>query len=267
MDHVIEVSPSSAYLYLWRGCALVVGPGIDSKLHSHFATQLTVALDQPFRTRFSEQDAWTETKAAIFASNQLHQIDSAGLLAHLFIEGLQRGPGDVSILQAKYADNVDFDGVRAALRYACKGTPDMEAVAQLVRGWLDLAFPDNAAQTAFDPRIAQTLEWLAQQTQLDHTGEELAARVHLSTSRFTHLFRQQTGLSLTRYLLWSRLLTAVAVVAQGANTTAAAHQAGFADLAHMSRTFRQTFGVMPSELQKMTIAFKRDALTDANMTV
>jgi AraC family transcriptional regulator len=91
--------------------------------------------------------------------------------------------------------------------------------------------------------------------------------VHLSTSRFTHLFRQQTGLSLTRYLLWTRLLTAVAVIAQGANTTAAAHQAGFADLAHMSRTFRQTFGVMPSELQKMTIAFKRDAVAGANMQV
>ena len=34
--------------------------------------------------------------------------------------------------------------------------------------------------------------------------------------------------------------------------------AGFADLAHMSRTFRNTFGVVPSELQKMAIAFKRE---------
>jgi AraC-like DNA-binding protein len=41
--------------------------------------------------------------------------------------------------------------------------------------------------------------------------------------------------------------------------TNAAHRAGFADLAHMSRTFRATFGVMPSQLQKMTIAFKRKA--------
>ena len=38
----------------------------------------------------------------------------------------------------------------------------------------------------------------------------------------------------------------------------AAHSAGFADLAHMSRTFRNTFGVVPSELQKMAIAFKQE---------
>jgi AraC-like DNA-binding protein len=264
---MIEASPSHTTLYLWRGCSLVVGPGIDSKLHSHFAMQLTVSLDQPFRARFSEQDPWTETKAATFAPNQMHQIDSAGLLAHLFVEGPQRGHGDVSALQADYVDTADFDGIRAALRYACEGKPDMEAVARLMHGWLDSAFPDSDVQSAFDPRIAQTLDWLAKQEQLDHTGEELAARVHLSTSRFTHLFRQQTGLSLTRYLLWTRLLTAVAVIAQGANTTAAAHQAGFADLAHMSRTFRQTFGVMPSELQKMTIAFKRDVPVGANIQV
>jgi AraC-like DNA-binding protein len=234
-------------------------------MHSHFAMQLTVALDQPFRARFSEQDAWAETKAAIFAPNQMHQIDSAGLLAHLFVEGPLREQDTVSTLHAEYADTVDFDGIRAALRYACEGPPDMDAVAQLMHGWLACAFPHNDSQPTFDSRIAQTLDWLAQQEQLDHTGEELAARVHLSTSRFTHLFRQQTGLSLTRYLLWTRLLTAVAVIAQGANTTAAAHQAGFADLAHMSRTFRQTFGVMPSELQKMTIAFKRDAPGSATM--
>jgi AraC-like DNA-binding protein len=42
--------------------------------------------------------------------------------------------------------------------------------------------------------------------------------------------------------------------------TQAAHQANFADLAHMSRSFRATFGVTPSDLLKMTIAFKREAI-------
>jgi AraC family transcriptional regulator len=52
----------------------------------------------------------------------------------------------------------------------------------------------------------------------------------------------------------------MAAVGDGANMTTAAHRAGFADLAHMSRSFHGTFGVRASELQKMTISFKR---TDA----
>lgn len=254
-----------ARLYLWRGCSLVVGPGIDSKLHSHFATQLTVALDQPFRARFSEDTAWTETRAAIFAPNQEHQIDSNGLLAHLFVELPQRAATDTSALVAPYATMPQFDTIHVALQQAYSDAADLEVGEHAARTWLDCALPASRADVAFDPRIAQALELIAAEDQQNWTGDELATRVHLSTSRFTHLFRKQTGLPLTRYLLWNRLLAAVEAVAQGANTTAAAHLAGFADLAHMSRTFRNTFGVMPSELQKMTIAFKRDQNLTANM--
>lgn len=71
----------------------------------------------------------------------------------------------------------------------------------------------------------------------------------------TELFRQQTGLSLSRYLLWSRLLQAVDVIAKGDNLTVTVHAAGCSDLAHLSRTVRGSFGVVASQLNKMTIAF------------
>lgn len=108
-----------------------------------------------------------------------------------------------------------------------------------------------------DFRIAKALEWIAANPGERAEGAFLASMVHLSESRFTHLFRQQTGLPLSRYLLWLRLFDGVAAVARGDNMTRAAHRAGFADLAHMSRSFRSTFGVVPSELHKMTIAFKQ----------
>jgi hypothetical protein len=79
------------------------------------------------------------------------------------------------------------------------------------------------------------------------------------------LFRQQTGLSLSRYLLWSRLLDAIDAIAHGVNLTQAAHQANFADLAHMSRSFRATFGVTPSDLLKMTIAFKHSTHSNSSI--
>jgi AraC family transcriptional regulator len=245
-------------LFLWRACALVVGPGIDSKMHSHFATQLTVGLDQPFRARLSADAPWTVTDAAIFAPNQSHQIDSGGMLAHLFVDLPQHGDEGSTDLDGDYARLPAFNAVRIALQEACSGSLDLEAAGSATRIWLDCALTASRVPSGFDPRIVQALAWIAAQNNQVISGAELAARVHLSASRFTHLCRQQTGLSVTRYLLWTKLLVAVDAVAHGANTTAAAHTAGFADLAHMSRTFRNTFGVMPSELQRMTIAFKRE---------
>lgn len=253
------MNPQHAHLFLWRGRSLVIGPGIDSKFHAHFATQLTWGLDAPFQARLSPDQPWTTTRAAIFASNQPHQIHcEATLLAHLFIELPQRSPAAHSVLQADYGNAAAFAAVRGSLALARDGGLDLARAERLTQDWLACSSLYQLARPGFDQRISQALAAIAVHPRDSLNGAALAAAVHLSASRFTHLFRQQTGLSLSRYLLWSRLMAAVEAVAAGDNMTDAAHRAGFADLAHMSRTFRNTFGVVPSELQKMTIAFKQE---------
>ena len=51
-----------------------------------------------------------------------------------------------------------------------------------------------------------------------------------------------------RYILWQRLWRAVELALKGATLTEAAHAAGLSDSAHLSRAFRETFGVTPSFL-------------------
>ena len=75
---------------------------------------------------------------------------------------------------------------------------------------------------------------------------ELAAIVSLSPSRFSHWFRQQTGMPLRSYKKWLRLIHGMNLVLQGYNLTDAAHDSCFSDQAHFSRTFFQAFGVSPS---------------------
>lgn len=82
------------------------------------------------------------------------------------------------------------------------------------------------------------------------TGTGLAARVGLSASRLTHLFTEQVGIPLRRYVLWSRLQIAITRVRAGDDLTGAAHGAGFADSAHLTRTTREMFGLPPSVLSR-----------------
>lgn len=76
---------------------------------------------------------------------------------------------------------------------------------------------------------------------------ELASLATLSESRFSHWFREQTGMPLRSYRKWLRLIFGMESALRGHNLTEAAHEARFADQAHFSRTFSLAFGVSPSE--------------------
>jgi AraC-like DNA-binding protein len=54
---------------------------------------------------------------------------------------------------------------------------------------------------------------------------------------------------LRTYLLWRRLLHVWALLMDGETLSSAAHAAGFADSAHLSRTSRTMFGLPPSAMQ------------------
>jgi AraC family transcriptional regulator len=60
---------------------------------------------------------------------------------------------------------------------------------------------------------------------------------------------EQTGMPLRAYVLWRRLLRVFELLMAGENLSTAAHSAGFADSAHLSRTARSMFGLPPSLLR------------------
>jgi AraC-like DNA-binding protein len=70
----------------------------------------------------------------------------------------------------------------------------------------------------------------------------------IPASRLQHLFRDQVGVPIRRYLLWPRYLTALSLLADGASVTRAAHAAGFADSAHLTRTAVRMNGFTPTKM-------------------
>jgi AraC-like DNA-binding protein len=135
-----------------------------------------------------------------------------------------------------------------ALRAA---TGDTFAAQKLV----DLLIGKSAGDSAsFDPVILQTCEHIRQHLDRPITLAALAKSIHRSPSRLAHRFREATGVPVRRFILWRRLRAAAEAAIRGSSLTEAAHAAGFADSAHLSRTFRSTFGIVPS------ILFKRGQL-------
>lgn len=103
--------------------------------------------------------------------------------------------------------------------------------------------------TVRDKRIQQLLTELNQCLQGDcikptnWRAAEVASKLALSESRFLHLFSEELGISWRPYLLWRRIICAVQAMINSSSATDAAHLAGFSDSAHLSRTFRNNFGM------------------------
>jgi AraC-like DNA-binding protein len=100
-----------------------------------------------------------------------------------------------------------------------------------------------------DRRILRAIEYINAHLAESLTLEAVAAEAFLSPSRFRHLFVEETGMALRPYILWRRFLRVWGLLAAGESLSSAAHLAGFADAAHLTRTSRRVFGFPPSAMR------------------
>jgi len=82
------------------------------------------------------------------------------------------------------------------------------------------------------------------------TVKQLADVAGMSARNFARIFVQETGVAFRSYVLWLRLNVAIERSMAGGSWTEAAHEAGFADSAHLSRTFKRMFGINPATLTR-----------------
>ena len=96
-----------------------------------------------------------------------------------------------------------------------------------------------------DSRLVLALNALADS---DIPLPSLAAQVGLSPQRLRALARQQLGMPLARWRVWSRLRRAAEALQGGQSLADAASSAGFADQAHLTRQMREMMGLTPAAL-------------------
>ena len=96
-----------------------------------------------------------------------------------------------------------------------------------------------------DPRLVNALNTLADS---DIALPDLATHVGLSPQRLRALARQQLGMPLARWRVWTRLRRVAEALQRGQSLADAAIEAGFADQAHLTRQMREMMGLTPAAL-------------------
>jgi AraC-like DNA-binding protein len=243
-------------IYLWLGGSLWIGHSAGlSGVHAHHAFQISLPRDAPVGFRAALAAPWQDYDGAIVKPHQPHQFDGrGGRVAQLFVEP-ETAEGRVlfDLTDERPITPLTRGQVRPlieALYGRFDRTRDEAPMIEAARRALRQLVCCAPRPSALDPRIARAQTFLRAQIERAPTLAETAAQVHLSPGRLRHLFVAQTGTSYRAYLLWLRLLEAVRAFNVGASWTDAAHTAGFADSAHLSRTFKRMFGFSPVRIVK-----------------
>lgn len=106
------------------------------------------------------------------------------------------------------------------------------------------------SEVELDERVMKCIQIIPSLSLEDCSLEKVAALVFLSPDRFAHLFKQETGTTFRKYLLHCKLIKSLKAIHARDSLTIAAYEGGFADPAHFTRTYTNTFGINPSKTVK-----------------
>jgi len=238
-------------LPLWPPLLAARGPGGESALHAHHAMHVVLALAGTLSVRVGSEGVAERAAGVLTGPDVAHAIDARGAEVLLVFLDPESSAGRAlrtvlegarTLLSRETCDAL-LEGADPFAIMRADGVAFTSRLVALLGG-------PAVAPSAVHPRVRALLRHLATQpTDADTSLEALAEVVGLSPGRLMHAFTESLGVPLRPYLAWLRTQRAAAAISAGASLTEAAHAAGFADSAHMTRTFRRTFGIAPRALR------------------
>ncbi|MEY8840667.1 helix-turn-helix domain-containing protein, partial [Cribrihabitans sp. XS_ASV171] len=172
---------------------------------------LAIYLAPSGQVRLKEDDGvWTTHDLAIVPPYQSHQVASGcGRIISVLIEPEKLKVGEIRSLFAQGRDPAQRAALAARLREAGSHLSAAAPDGDMTASEFDRIVLGRELQTrAIDARIKATLEELTiDGGEYQPMAADLARNIGLSSSRFLHLFKEQTGVSFRNYRMWRRART------------------------------------------------------------
>lgn len=237
-----------------QGFGWFLGSFENNRLHNHVAIQLSIPLETPVSLIVNGSELRTD-QALLIKSNTKHLISCEQ--EHLVILFNPSSPQGhfwsplvlEPLTELNHPATTEIKEVALQLLVSNPNREELISKMNQVIGQYDCfcgAFIHHG-----DPRIEKAIAYLNLYSERVIPVAEIADHCHLSSSRFQHLFKEVTGQTYRRAQLWNKITNALPLLGKYP-LTEIAHQSGFADSAHFSRTFKENFGFSPRELLKVS---------------
>lgn len=233
-------------LYLNNGFAFYRGCLPSVAQHQHHAVELVVS-ERP--CEFWQDDGRLHRgRVALLGPDVPHRFVGNGWQWFIYAEPESRlGRSLASLLNGHSVVSLPDTYAQELPVAEATSTHDLLPVfGHLIR--LLLPDADFMAAPGIEKRIDGVLGYVKAHITESLSINQLTDVACLSEGRLIHLFKEQIGIPIRKYILWTRLQVSVEHVLKGQNLTQASHSGGFSDSAHFSRTFTDMFGIRPSEV-------------------
>jgi AraC-like DNA-binding protein len=240
--------------YLWDGGFVAVGRSEGTvPPHEHHAIQIVLTVEGSIGIARNGVD-WQMASGVIVRPDVVHSYNGNGAVGAMMFVDPESTEG--AWLSASLRDDITIvpeariERCAAEMRKFLENPLDSLEIGVLMRRCVHALCAGAPPSRTLDARVTKVLAAIRQSDDLRMSIEDAAAMVFLSPSRFAHLFKQQVGLPFRRYMLWRKLTRAMMVIGRERTISTAAHEADFADAAHLTRTFYQMFGIPPSVMMR-----------------
>ncbi len=247
------------YVYAGNDHIAAVTGKIDADSHSHLMVQISISFHDEFNISVAEKQF--ACKGIIISSNTSHTFYSSQdeqiffLIDNTSITARQL---NMQYLKGKsyYIINDELIKIVRCLIQQYYPILDKEDYLRFYSQLLQTLQISTYANNAMDGRIINLLTQIKKCTNTEHSLEEMAKSVHLSQSRLSHLFKKETGMRLSSYIVLHKLQKAMFDIFSGKSITEAAVMAGFDSPSHFAAVSKKTLGISARELNKDSFFLK-----------
>lgn len=209
---------------------------LDTEFHSHPAIEILLVENGTVEVS-TEDFVCKGVSLAIIDANVKHKVSGeADSIKAVMIEHR-----DMAIKEKLALLKIDLGEGLYVLGKDDKSQIDFESLCQMLTS--------TEITLGYDRRICKILHYLHENDVAYETMmAELTQIVSLSESRLSHLFKENVGISLKKYMLWSKLRTTISqFLDEKEDLFSALIQSGFYDQPHFSNAFKTMLGVRPSK--------------------
>lgn len=242
-------------LLIFSDMVVFGGSNIRTKPHAHHALEIILAKDLSMTV--IHQGRHYNEKGVIIQSDVVHQTYGDGIAIFLYFDPESAFARQFNLVLKGQGIMVLEDEVSLKLiDFLSKGMRENFLESAIKDYLLETFFtqhPLYSFNTKVDDRISNVISFIHQNLMGNMVMKKLTEEACLSESRLFHLFKKEIGIPIRKYILWCRIRQAIQLVIEGNSLTQAAQVAGFADIAHLTRTFVSFFGVSPSHVLKSAL--------------
>lgn len=129
-------------------------------------------------------------------------------------------------------------------------------------------FGEALPARALDPRVKSSITKIVNFSGEPVTAAGCASDAGLSTSRFLHLFKEETGIAFRSFRAWKRARHLLHFANQDLNLAHLAQDIGYPDSTHFSHSIRRFYGLKPRAIfsGSRDLAIYRSGAVDSALT-